>query len=76
MPRTVQTGRLPRRFKTPDFKDVVPDSIYDETLGHYITNPEWEKAEYEEVFQDLRGNLLEGLSPYEAFLELSKRAVQ
>jgi len=70
-PRTVQTGRLPRRFKTPDFKDVVPDSLQHED-GHFTTNPEWEKAEYEEIFMTKKGRLIEGKSLYEAFREIHK----
>lgn len=66
-PRPVQTGRLPRRFKTASFEDVVPDSLQHEN-GSYTTNPEWEKAEYEEVFKTIGGHILRGVTLYEAFM--------
>lgn len=39
MNKPTQTGRLPRRFLTPDFtSEPVPDSIWIEGQG-FVTNP-------------------------------------
>jgi hypothetical protein len=66
MSTTIQTGRLPRRFRTPEFTDPIPDSLRLED-GTYITNPEWEAATYEEAFFDKHGNALPPMSTYEFF---------
>lgn len=68
----VQTGRLPRRFLTPDFTtEPVPDSIWVEGKG-FVTNPAWEAAPYEETFFDENKKQLPPMSQYEAFREMRK----
>lgn len=66
MTRTVQTGRLPRRFRSADWSDLVPDSIHNGD-GSFTTNPEWEAAPYEEAFFDNKKQPLPPMSQYEAF---------
>jgi hypothetical protein len=49
MSTPIQTHRRPRRFRTPESKDAIPDSIRQDD-GSLIINPEWEAAIYEETF--------------------------
>lgn len=61
----IQTGRLPRRFRDPDFKSPIPDSLRLED-GTYVVNPEWDAAEYEETFF-FNGKQLPPMTEHEAF---------
>jgi hypothetical protein len=38
----------PHRYRTPEFKDPIPDTLVEED-GTRRENPEWTEAEYEEV---------------------------
>ncbi len=69
-PYPIQTGIRRRRFRTADFKDLVPDSIQMPN-GSLAVNPEWEKAEFEEVFFDANKKEMKAATTYELFRELN-----
>ncbi len=45
---TFFSGIRPKRYHTPEFINPIPDMILED--GKNRINPEWENAEYEEVF--------------------------
>lgn len=71
-PIPVHTGMRRRRFRTPDFADAIPDGLQLQG-GNLVVNPEWESAEYEEVFFDKNKKPMKAATRYELFRELNAR---